>query len=158
MESMMTDAERIELARRLFEEGWSGDKPESPLPFLTEDVVMRDILAHPEAMHGHQGILDFFGPGAGSLKVMPEEYFLNERGVSLTWIAYLAIANDHHGAENRGRWLCGEGMSRLEFRDGKVCLEIDYWKGPQGMCDDWRAHLEERKALPAAERGARTGG
>jgi hypothetical protein len=155
---MMTDAERIELARRLFEEGWSGDKPESPLPFLTEDVVMRDILAHPEAMHGHQGILDFFGPGAGNLKVMPEEYFLNERGVSLTWVAYLAITNDHHGAENRGRWLCGEGMSRLEFRDGKVCLEIDYWKGPQGMCDDWRAHLEERKALPAAERGARTGG
>jgi hypothetical protein len=158
MSKPMTDAERIELARRLFEEGWSGDKPESPLPFLTEDVVMRDILAHPEAMHGHQGVLDFFGPGAGNLKVMPEEYFLNERGVSLTWVAYLAITNDLQGAENRGRWLCGEGMSRLEFRDGKVCLEIDYRKGPQGMCDDWRAHLEERKSLPPAERGARTGG
>jgi hypothetical protein len=73
-------------------------------------------------------------------------------------MAYLHITNDHHGPENLGRYLCGEGMSRLEFRDGKVCLEIDYWKGPQGMCDDWRAHFEERQALPPAERGARTGG
>lgn len=153
----MTDEEKIEVARRLFEEGWSGDKTESPLQFLTDDVVMRDIVAHPEAMHGHGGIVDFFGPGAGGLRVMPEEYFLSDNGLALTWMAYLHITNDHHGPENRGKWLCGEGMSRLEFRGGKVCLEIDYWHGPQGMCDDWESHLAERRGLSASELGARVG-
>ena len=150
----MNDEERIELARRIFEEGWSGGTPESPLPFLTEDAVMRDILAHPEAMRGHDAILAFFSPVAPVLKVMPEEYFVNERGVSLTWMAYIEIRDDSHGPENKGRFLCGEGMSRLEFRDGKVSLEIDYWKGPQGMCDDWAAHLEARRAMSPEERGA----
>lgn len=153
----MTDEEKIEVARRLFEEGWSGDSPESPLPFLTDDVVMRDIVTHVDAMHGHQGILDFFTPAAGKLKVMPEQYFLNERGVALTWMAYLPILNDHHGAENEGRWLCGEGMSLLEFRDCKVCLEIDYWHGPQGMCDDWQQHLDARRAMTSVARGAISG-
>lgn len=154
----MTDEERIELARRLFEEGWSGSHAEAALPFLTEDIVMRDTLGHPEAMRGHEAIVNFVRPVAGALKVMPEEYFVNEHGVALTWVAYLRIDNDQHGPENKGRWLCGEGMSRLEYRDDLVCLEIDYWKGPQGMCDDWKSHLEERRGLPREQRGARTGG
>ena len=120
----MNHSERIELARRLFEEGWSGGTPESPLPFLTEDAVMRDILGHPEAMRGHEEISAFFGPVARVLKVMPEEYFINERGVSLTWVSYIEILDESHGPENKGRFLCGEGMSRLEFRDGRVSLEI----------------------------------
>lgn len=153
----MTDAERIELSRKLFEEGWSGGKPEAPLPFLTDDIVMRDIVAHPGAMRGHEAIMAFFGPVAANLKVMPEEYFLNEEGLSLTWVAYIAIKDEAHGPENKGRYLCGEGMSRLEFRGDKVCLEIDYWHGPQGMVDDWESHLAARRAMPREERGARTG-
>ncbi len=153
----MTDEERIELARRLFEEGWSGGKAESPLPFLTEDAVMRDILGHPEAMRGHEAIKAFFSPVAAALKVMPEEYFVSDGGVSLTWMAYIEIMDDNHGPENKGRFLCGEGMSRLEYRDGKVSLEIDYWNGPQGKCDDWQAHLEARRAMTPEEIGAVTG-
>ena len=153
----MTDEERVELARRLFEEGWSGGTPKAPLPFLAEDAVMRDILGHPEALRGHQAIMNFFAPVAAVLKVMPEEYFLNDRGVSLTWMAYIKILDDNHGPENKGRFLCGEGMSRLEYKDEKVSLEIDYWKGPQGVCDDWRAHFETRKTMSADERGAITG-
>ena len=153
----MTDAERIELARGLFEEGWSGGKPESPLRFLTHDAVMRDILGHPEAMRGHDAIVAFFRPVATALKVMPEEYFVNERGVALSWMAYIEILDDSQGPENKGRFLCGEGMSRLEFRDGKVSLEIDYWNGPQGMVDDWESHFEGRKKMTPEERGARTG-
>ena len=153
----MTEAEQIELARKLFEEGWSGGKPESPLPYLTDDAVMRDILGHPEAMVGHEAIVAFFAPVAPALKVMPEEYFLNEDGLALTWMAYIEITGDQHGPENVGRWLCGEGMSRLEFLEGKVSLEIDYWKGPQGMCDDWREHFEARKRMTRAERGATPG-
>jgi hypothetical protein len=72
-------------------------------------------------------------------------------------MAYLHIINDHHGAENKGKWLCGEGMSLLEFRGDKVCLEIDYWHGPQGMCDEWRSHLDARKAMSPSELGAISG-
>ncbi len=153
----MTEAEKTELARQLFEEGWSGGTPESPLPFLTDDAVMRDILGHPEALRGHQEIKNFFSPVAAVLKVMPEEYFANEQGLALSWMAYIEITDDNHGAENRGRYLCGEGMSRLEYRDGKVSLEIDYWNGPQGMCDDWKAHLDARRAMSPEQRGAATG-
>ena len=147
----------LEVARRLFEEGWSGGHPEAPLPFLTDDAVMRDILGHPEAMRGHAQIVEFFGPVAKHLRVWPEEYFLSDDGIALTWMAYIHIDNDLHGPENRGRWLCGEGVSRLEFRDGKVSLEIDYWKGPQGMCDDARSHFEARRRLSREELGATTG-
>ncbi len=153
---MVGEAE-IEIARRLFEEGWSGDIAESAVPFLTDDIVMRDILGHPEALRGHADIVDFVRPVAGSLRVMPEEYFVNERGVALTWMAYIHIDNDQHGADNKGRWMCGEGMSRLEFSGDKVCLEIDYWKGPQGICDDWKLHLDERRGMAPEQRGARTG-
>jgi hypothetical protein len=153
----MTETQRIELTRKLFEEGWSGGTPESPLPFLTEDAVMRDILGHPEPMRGHTEIAAFFAPVAKVLRVMPEEYFLNGDGLALTWIAYIEITGDSHGPENRGRYLCGEGMSRVEFSGDRVCLEIDYWKGPQGMCDDWRAHFEGRRQMTRAERGATPG-
>jgi hypothetical protein len=153
---MIGEHER-EVARRLFEEGWSGGEPESPLPFLTEDAVMRDILGHPEAMRGHKEIVDFFGPVAKNLKVWPEEYFASGDGIALTWVAYIHIDNDFSGEENRGRWHCGEGMSRLEFREGKVCLEIDYWKGPQGICDSAQDHFVARGRMSAAERGAATG-
>ena len=126
----------IEIGRRLFEEGWAGDTPETPLQFMTEDIVMRDVVGHPEAMHGHQGVVDFWGGSAGILRVPPEEIYVGDNGIALSWMAYIEITDDSEGPENRGRWRCGEGMSRLEFRDGKVCLEVDYWHGPQGICDD----------------------
>jgi hypothetical protein len=154
---MMGESE-IEIARKLFEEGWSGPNRQAPLRFMTEDAVMRDILGHAEALNGHEEIGNFYGPVAGLLRVWPEEYFVSENGVSLTWMAYIEITNDLHGEENRGKYLCGEGMSRLEFADGKVSLEIDYWNGPQGICDDRDAHFAARRALSRAELGAVTGG
>jgi len=147
----------LELARRLFEDGWSGGHPEAPLPFLTDDVVMRDLATHAGPMRGHAAIVEFFGPMAELLKVWPEEYFVGDDGISLTWMAYIHITNDHQGKENRGKWLCGEGMSRLQFRDGKVSLEIDYWHGPQGICDDAETHFRARRALSREALGARTG-
>jgi hypothetical protein len=155
--NVIGDAE-LEVARQLFEEGWSGPNREAPLQFMTEDAVMRDILGHPEALNGHEEIGNFYAGVAGLLRVWPEEYFVNHDGVSLTWMAYIEITNDHHGEENRGKYLCGEGMSRLEFEDGKVSLEIDYWAGPQGICDDRDAHFEARRKLSRAELCAITGG
>ena len=150
---MAIGARELEVARRLFVEGWGGDTPEAPLPFMTEDVVMRDVVGHKEAMHGHDGVVKFWGASAGRLKVPPEEFFVGDEGIALTWMAYIQLDS---GAD-KGRWACWEGMSRLEFRDGKVCLEIDYHHGPQGMCDDWEAHFNARQKMSHAQRGAITG-
>ena len=153
----MVGQAEIEVARRLFEEGWCGNNADAPLQFMTEDAVMRDILGHPEALRGHEEIRNFWTAVAGGLRVLPEELYASEQGVALSWMAYIRIPDDSRGPENKGKWLCGEGMSRLEFRDGKVSLEIDYWHGPQGMCDDWRSHFDARKAMPPGELGAISG-
>jgi hypothetical protein len=153
----MAGKAEIEIARLLFEEGWGGDDASAPLEYMTDDVVMRDILGHPEALRGHEAVRNFWRAVAGKLTIKPEEYFTNERGVALTWMAYIRTLDDGSGPENEGKWLCGEGMSRLEFRDGKVCLEIDYWNGPQGRCDDWREHFDARQAMTPEERGAISG-
>jgi hypothetical protein len=153
----MVGQAEIEIARKLFEEGWCGENADAPLAFMTEDAVMRDILGHPEPLRGHEQIRNFWTAVAGGLRVLPEEIYANEQGVALSWMAYIRIPDDSRGPENKGKWLCGEGMSRLEFRDGKVSLEIDYWHGPQGMCDDFRVHFEARKAMSPEERGAVSG-
>ena len=155
---MGVTAAEIEIGKRLFLEGWGGDTPEAPLQFMTEDVVMRDILGHAEAMRGYQDVMDFWGRSAGNLRVPPEEIFVSENGIAMTWMAYIRITDDSEGAENKGKWRCGEGMSRLEFRDGLVCLEVDYWNGPQGICDDWEAHLNTRAAMSRERLGEITGG
>ncbi|WP_018989725.1 nuclear transport factor 2 family protein [Aromatoleum toluclasticum] len=160
----VTEAE-IEIGKRLFLEGWCGSTPDSFVPFVTEDFVMRDTLSHSgelaghaEPMRGHKQVMDFWGWAAGKLRVVPEEVYVNgDNGMALSWMMYLQITDDSKGPENRGRWHCGEGMSRLEFRDGKVCLEIDYWSGPQGICDDWEAHFARRRKMTRPERGAITG-
>lgn len=151
---MAVGEREIEVAKRLFIEGWGADHPDTPLQFMTEDCVMRDIVGHAEAMRGHDAIRNFWAAAAGRLKVPPEEIFVSDNGVALTWMAYNQITE----GDDKGKWRCGEGMSRLEFRDGKVCLEVDYWHGPQGVCDDWEAHFNARQRMSPEERGAITGG
>jgi ketosteroid isomerase-like protein len=79
----MAGKAEIEIARLLFEKGWGGDDPSAPLEYMTDDVVMRDILGHPEALRGHEAVRSFWQAVAGRLTIMPEEYFTNERGVAL---------------------------------------------------------------------------
>ena len=151
----MATSEELEIARRLFTEGWGGDHPDSPLQFMTEDIIMRDVQGHPEAMHGYQAVRDFWGDFAGRLRVPVEDLYSSDRGVVVLWMAYGRIPDD--ASQNAGKWSCGEGMSRLEFREGKVCIEVDYWHGAQGVCDDWQEHFARRQAMPRRQRGAITG-
>ena len=151
----MVGQAEVEIARKLFEEGWSGGHVDAPLQFMTEDVVMRDIVGHAEPMRGHDAVREFWAAAAPTLKVLPEELYVADSGVVVLWMAYGKIPDD--ASENAGRWGTAEGMSRLEFRDGKVCLEVDYWHGGQGVCDDWQAHWDARRARPWRELGAITG-
>tara|TARA_B100001123_G_scaffold147952_1_gene171370 strand:+ start:10550 stop:11008 length:459 start_codon:yes stop_codon:yes gene_type:complete len=151
----MVGQAEVEIARRLFEEGWSGGHVDAPLQFMTEDIVMRDIVGHPEAMRGHAAVREFWQHAAPTLKVLPEDIYVAGTGVAVLWMAYVQVPQS--AEENAGRWLCGEGMSRLEFDGGKVCLEVDYWHGPQGVCDDWNEHWEARRARQWNELGTITG-
>ena len=127
-EAAMGDRE-LEVARRLFEEGWSGGHPEAPLPFLTDDAVMRDILGHPEAMRGHAQIVEFFGPVAKHLRVWPEEYFLSDDGIALTAVdvANLPLGNlQRRSAEGVGRdGLPAKAATEQEDRNGGARAHVE---------------------------------
>lgn len=149
----MSEREQLDAARGLFE-AWSSGDADAPRRWFTDDVVMRDIVGHAEALRGWPAVRAFWEGSAATLKVLPEEYFSGESGVALTWMAYAQLQDDRMGANTAGKWFAGEGMSRLEFRDGKVALEVDYWHGPQGVVDDWQAHWRGRRAMSREQRGA----
>ncbi|HJP41570.1 MAG TPA: nuclear transport factor 2 family protein [Dehalococcoidia bacterium] len=152
---MVTKAE-VEVARRLFEEGWGGGHPDAPKQFMTDDIVMRDIVGHAEPLRGWEEVRKFWEAAAPTLKTKVEDVYASDKGVALTWIAYVQIADESMGAENKGKWIAGEGMSRLEFRDGKVSLEVDYWHGPQGVVEDWEPHWARRQEMSRKDKGAIT--
>ena len=87
---------------KLFEEGWSGGHIDAPLQFMTEDIVMRDVVGHPEAMRGHDAVREFWAQAASTLKVLPEELYVADSGVVVLWMAYGQIPAD--ADKDAGRW------------------------------------------------------
>ena len=69
----MVGKEEIEVARRLFEEGWSSGNPEAVRRFLTEDVVLRDVLSGAEAIRGWANVNGFWEDASRTLKVPVED-------------------------------------------------------------------------------------
>ena len=93
----MVGQAEVEIARKLFEEGWSGGHVDAPLQFMTEDVVMRDIVGHSEAMRGHDAVREFWAAAADTLKVLPEEIYVADSGVVVMWMAYGQIPTGRRG-------------------------------------------------------------
>ena len=126
---MAGDAE-IEIARKLFA-AWSSGDVDAPAEFLTEDAVLYDIAAG-TPKEGWPAIREFFGT---TLKISPgvafelQEFWVSDRGVAVRWVMS-AAAGEMFGPEAQGKSWRSEGMSTLEFRDGKVCREVDYHHGP----------------------------
>ncbi len=147
----------IDCARDLFNIGWSSDDPYAPTRYMTEDVHMRDIAMKtgPEAIMGHEAIVNRWKHVAGRMRLPVEDLFIGVDGESIVvqWFVYVRIVEGEHA----GRWDMGEGNSLLYFRDGLVSLEVDYWHGRQGKCDDWEAHFAARQALGKARRGTVSG-
>lgn len=143
----------LQCAKDLFWKGWFSDDPWEPTHYMTDDVVMRDIVGHPEAIVGKQAVADFWAHAAGRMRLPVEEIYVSDNGVMVKWFVYVRIVK----GDNIGKWDMGEGVSWLEFRDGLVALEVDYWHGRQGVCDDWEAHWAARQAMSPLERGAVSG-
>ena len=125
---MVGDAE-IEIAKKLFA-AWSSGDIEAPGEFLTEDAVLHDIVEGNDKV-GWPAIREFFG---AALKISPDvvlepnAYWVNETGVAVRW-HMSASAGEMFGPEAKGKTWHSDGMSTLEFRDGKVCREVDYHHG-----------------------------
>jgi steroid delta-isomerase-like uncharacterized protein len=123
----MAGEAEIEIARRLFA-AWSSGDADAPQEFLTADAVLHDVTDGRDKS-GWAAIRAFFGL---ALKVWPDvvlepqEYWTSERGVALRWSMSATSHDGIYGAENDGKKWHSEGMSYLEFRDGKVCRELDY--------------------------------
>ncbi|MBW2421679.1 MAG: nuclear transport factor 2 family protein [Deltaproteobacteria bacterium] len=125
---MAGDAE-IEVAKKLFV-AWSSGDVDAPAEFLTEDAVLYDIVeGHPK--EGWPAIREFYAVTlkiAPGVVLAPQEFWVNEQGVAVRW-HMSAVASDLFGPEAKGKTWHSEGMSTLEFRDGKVCREVDYHHG-----------------------------
>jgi len=143
----------IQVAKDLFNIGWSSDDPFGPTYYMTPDVVMRDIASRPEAIVGTQAIVDRWKHNAGKMRLPVEEVFVSGDGVMVQWFVYVLRSSGEH----EGHWATGEGVSLLHFRDGLVSHEVDYWHGIQGYCADWEAHFAARTALGNPARSAVSG-
>ena len=123
-------ASQREIATKLFE-AWSSGNADAPQPYLTDDCVLRDIVAGADKV-GWPQIREFFAQGlvgAPDLVLIPGEFWTNEKGVALTWEMSATVTGDQFGPGNRGKKWHSSGMTYLEFRGDKVCLEVDYHHG-----------------------------
>jgi ketosteroid isomerase-like protein len=126
---MMAGAAEIEIARKLFA-AWSSGDVDAPAEFLTEDAVLHDIVEGNDKV-GWPAIREFFGSAlkiSPGVVLEPDAFWVNETGVAVRW-HMSATAGDMFGPEVKGRKWHSDGMSTLEFRDGKVCREVDYHHG-----------------------------
>jgi ketosteroid isomerase-like protein len=126
----MAGQAEIEIAKKLFA-AWSSGNPDDAAEFLTEDAVLHDIVEGSDKV-GWPAIREFF---SFALKVSPDlvlepnAFWVNDEGVAVRWHMSATVTNDMFGPEAKGKKWHSDGMSTLEFRDGKVCREVDYHHG-----------------------------
>ncbi|MBW2314673.1 MAG: nuclear transport factor 2 family protein [Deltaproteobacteria bacterium] len=126
----MAGEAEIEIARKLFA-AWSSGDPDAPREFLTEDAVLHDIVAGSDKV-GWPEIREFFAFALSvspDLVLAPDAFWLNDTGVALRFHMSATVKGDMFGPDARGKKWHSDGMSTLEFRDGKVCREVDYHHG-----------------------------
>lgn len=130
----MAGQAEIEVARKIFL-AWSSGNADAPEPYMTPDAVLRDIVAGEDKV-GWPAIREFFEEGVKAwpdLDLTPEEYWTNDKGVALTWLMSATVPDDRFGPAAKGKKWYSAGMTYLEFRDGRVCLEVDYHNGANVM-------------------------
>jgi hypothetical protein len=126
----MAGETEIKIARELFG-AWSSGEVDAPFRHLTEDAVLYDVVEGSEK-EGQPAIRKFY---ADSLAIFPDlvlapvEFWVNDRGVALSWRLTATLREEVFGADHAGKQLVSDGMSSLEFRGDKVCREVDYHHG-----------------------------
>ena len=126
----MAGEAEIEIARKLFA-AWSSGDVDAPEQYLTEDAVLYDIVeGNPK--EGWPAIREFFGFAltvSPDLVLQPDAFWVSDEGLAVRWHMSATVVNDMFGPDAKGKKWHSDGMSTLEFRDGKVCREVDYHHG-----------------------------
>jgi hypothetical protein len=130
----MAGDKEIEIAKKLFL-GWSSGDADAPAPYMTEDAVLYDVVAG-DAKEGWPAIREFFADGLKvwtDLDLTPEKFWVNDKGVALTWLMSATVPDERFGAAVKGKKWYSEGMSYLEFEGDRVKYEVDYHNGANVM-------------------------
>ncbi len=130
----MAGAAEIEIAKKLFA-AWSSGDPDAPERYLTQDAVLYDVVEGSEKA-GWPAIRAFFAATlqfAPDVVLAPNAFWVNEDGLAVRWEMSATAIKGMFGPDNDGRTWRSEGMSTLEFRDGRVCREVDYHHGGAGL-------------------------
>jgi ketosteroid isomerase-like protein len=130
----MAGSDEIEIAKKLFA-AWSSGDPDAPEAFLTEDAVLYDIVEGKQKA-GWTAIRTFFAATlqfAPDVVLAPKAFWASDTGLAVRWEMSATAINGMFGPDNDGKTWRSEGMSTLEFRDGKVCREVDYHHGGSGL-------------------------
>ena len=117
---------RIDLTEKLFA-AWSSGNADAPKPYLAPDCILYDIVGGEH--RGWETIRKFFAEGLvmwPDLVLLPDQYWVSDKGVALTWVMSATVQDNAFGPEARGRKWRSEGMSFLEFGNGVVTREVDY--------------------------------
>jgi len=120
------DDPRVVIAGKLFE-AWSSGDADAPAAFLAPDAVLYDIVGGEH--QGWPAIRKFFADGIvhwPDLALIPDEYWVNERGVALRWVMSATVTDDRFGSEAKGKAWVSEGMTWLVFDGDLVVREVDY--------------------------------
>jgi steroid delta-isomerase-like uncharacterized protein len=120
------DDPRISIADKLFA-AWSSGDADAPAAYMSTDAVLYDIVGGEHT--GWPAIRAFFATGLErwpDLALIPDQYWVNDSGVSLSWVMSATVQDDSLGAEAKGKKWRSEGMTWLVFDGDKVVREVDY--------------------------------
>ena len=117
---------RIDMAEKLFK-AWSSGDVDGPKDLLAPDCVLYDIVGGEHL--GWEKIRAFFDEGLETwpdLVLIPDEYWVSDKGIAMTWEMSATVKDDEFGAELKGHKWRSDGMSYLEFENGLLTREADY--------------------------------
>jgi steroid delta-isomerase-like uncharacterized protein len=128
----MSLRENKELARRLFDEVWSGGRLE-----LATELLVPDFVGRPgglgAAFHGHSGAQEFIG---GLRRAFPDltfevEDLIGERDlVAARWTARGTNHGAFMGMPPTGRRIALDGMTIQRIQEGRI---VEGWIQPDAM-------------------------
>jgi ketosteroid isomerase-like protein len=123
----MTRDPRIDIVEQLFA-AWSSGDVDAPQHFFHEDATLYDIVGG--SYTGWPAIRAFFDQGLkkwNDLVLLPDGYWTNDNGVAVRWVMSATVTDPSmFGSEHVGSKWSSEGLSYIDFRDGKITKEVDY--------------------------------
>jgi steroid delta-isomerase-like uncharacterized protein len=117
---------RISIATKLFA-AWSSGDVDAPAQYLTADAVLTDVVGG--GHHGWPAIRAHFADRLEKwpdVAIVPDQHWVNESGVALTWVMTATAHDGSHGPGAKGKKWRSDGISWMVFDGDKVAREVDY--------------------------------